>query len=49
MLYFVDKVVHNFTTEGYQEQFELIRNATGETDGPLGALSAAASAISAVF
>ena len=48
-LYFVDKVVHHFTTEGYQEQFGLIRNATGETDGPLGALSAAASAISAVF
>lgn len=48
-LYFVDKVVHNFTPEGYQQQFELIRNATGETDGPLGALSAAASAISALF
>ncbi len=48
-LYFVDKVVHIFTPEDYQQQFELIRNATGETDGPLGALSAAASAISAVF
>lgn len=48
-LYFVDKVVHDFSPEGYRQQFELMRNATGETDGPLGALSAAASAISAVF
>lgn len=48
-VYFVDKVMHAFSPEGYRQQFELMRNATGETDGPVGALSAAASAISAVF
>lgn len=48
-LYFVDKVVHDFSPDGYRQQFELMRNATGETDGPLGALSSAASAIAAVF
>jgi len=48
-VYFVDKVVHTFLPEGYRQQFELMRNATGETDGPIGALSAASSAISAVF
>ncbi len=48
-LYFVDKVVHNFTTEGYRQQFELMRNATGETDALQGALSAASSSIASVF
>lgn len=48
-LYYVDKVVHNFAPEGYRQQFELIRNAVGETDSASGALSAASSAISAVF
>lgn len=48
-LYYVDKVVHNFMPEGYRQQFELIRNATGEADSPLGPLSAAASTISALF
>lgn len=48
-LYYVDKVVHNFQPDGYRQQFELIRNATGETDSPLGPLSAAASTISALF
>lgn len=48
-LYYVDKVVHNFLPDGYRQQFELMRNATGETDSPSGALSAATSAISAIF
>lgn len=48
-LYFVDKVVHSFSTELYRQQFELMRNATGETGSPPGPLSAATSAISAVF
>ena len=48
-LYYVDKVVHNFSPEGYRQQFELIRNATGETDSPPGPLSAATSAISTLF
>ncbi|GJL53839.1 MAG: hypothetical protein NPIRA02_09710 [Nitrospirales bacterium] len=48
-LYFVDKVVHNFTPEGYRQQFELMRNAVGETDSVSGPLSAATSAISSLF
>lgn len=48
-LYFVDKVAHRFTPDGYSQQFELMRNATGETGGPLGPLSSAASAIASVF
>jgi phage protein D len=48
-LYYVDKVVHTFTIEGYRQQFELMRNAVGETDGPLSALSAAGSALASVF
>jgi len=47
--YFVDKVVHRFDPQGYRQQFELMRNATGEETGPLGALSAAGSAIASVF
>lgn len=47
--YYVDKVVHNFSQEGYRQQFELMRNATGDTDSPLGALAAATSSISALF
>lgn len=47
--YFTDKVVHRFSPEGYRQQFELMRNATGEDAGPLGALSAAGSAIASVF
>ncbi len=47
--YFADKVVHRFSPEGYRQQFELMRNATGEDAGPLGALSAAGSAIASVF
>jgi phage protein D len=45
--YYVDKVTHVFTPEGYRQTFELIRNATGEDggagSGPLGAASALAS------
>ena len=48
-LYYVDTVVHNFAPAGYRQQFELIRNAVGETDSASGALSAATSAIAAVF
>jgi len=47
--YFADKVVHRFTPEGYRQQFELMRNATGEDAGPLGPLSGAASALASVF
>ncbi len=48
-LYYVDKVAHQFSSEGYTETFELMRNATGETDSPTGALSSAASALSSLF
>ncbi len=47
--YFADKVVHRFSPDGYRQQFELMRNATGEESGPLGPLSSAASAIASVF
>ena len=47
--YFTDKVVHRFNPDGYRQQFELMRNATGEDGGLLGPLSAAASAIASVF
>lgn len=47
--YFVDTVVHRFSPDGYRQQFELMRNATGEDGGLLGPLSAAASAIASVF
>ena len=49
-LYYVDKVTHKFTPDGYRQTFELMRNATGETDA-LGAapLSGALSAISSLF
>ncbi|MCB1491856.1 MAG: hypothetical protein KDJ77_08670 [Rhodobiaceae bacterium] len=47
--YFVDSVAHRFTQDGYRQEFQLIRNATGEDGGPLGALSAAASAIASLF
>lgn len=47
--YFTDKVVHRFSPDGYRQQFELMRNATGEESGPLGPLSSAASAIASVF
>jgi hypothetical protein len=49
-LYYVDKVTHAFTPDGYRQQFELIRNATGDSDS-LGAapLSSAISAISSLF
>jgi len=51
-LYYTDKVTHRFTEEGYRQNFELMRNATGE-DGGLaaanGPLSDAASAIKGLF
>lgn len=49
-LYYVDKVTHAFTPDGYRQQFELIRNATGDADSPGAApLSQALSAISSLF
>ncbi|MEX2518030.1 MAG: hypothetical protein WD969_01715, partial [Paracoccaceae bacterium] len=48
-LYYVDKVAHAFNPEGYVQNFEVMRNATGETSGPTGPLSAATSAISGLF
>ncbi len=49
-LYYVDKVTHAFTPDGYRQQFEAIRNATGDSDA-LGAapLSKALSAITSLF
>lgn len=49
-LYYVDKVSHSFTPDGYRQNFELMRNAVGETDA-LGAppLSSVVSAIKSLF
>ena len=49
-LYYVDTVSHAFTPDGYRQRFELIRNATGDSDS-LGAppLSGVLSAISSLF
>ena len=38
-LYYTDKVTHSFTEAGYRQQFELMRNATGEDGGPAAALA----------
>ena len=48
-LYYVDKVTHDFSPDGYRQQIELIRNATGETDSPLGPLSQGLSALGGLF
>jgi phage protein D len=48
-LYYVDKVAHAFTSEGYTQTFEVMRNATGESDGPTSPLGAASSALSGLF
>jgi hypothetical protein len=48
-LYYVERVVHRFTPEGYRQNFELSRNGTGETAGPSGPLAAATSAIAGLF
>jgi hypothetical protein len=48
-LYYVDKVTHAFTPEGYRQRFELIRNGTGDSDAPSAPLNAALSAISSLF
>ncbi|TRD16109.1 phage late control D family protein [Palleronia caenipelagi] len=55
-LYYTDKVTHQFTEQGYRQQFELMRNATGE-DGGLaaaiagssGPLKSVASALTGLF
>ncbi|MES2442391.1 MAG: hypothetical protein V4574_06140 [Pseudomonadota bacterium] len=38
--WYVDKVTHAFSGEGYRQRFELIRNATGDDGGAGGALGA---------
>lgn len=38
-IYYTDKVTHSFTEAGYRQQFELMRNATGEDGGPVAALA----------
>ena len=48
-LYYVDKVAHAFNSEGYTQTFEVMRNATGESDAPGSPLSAAVSAIGGLF
>lgn len=49
-LYYTDKVTHVFTTDGYRQRFELIRNGTGDSDTPGAApLSSAMSAIAGLF
>lgn len=47
-LWYVDKVNHEFSSEGYRQNFELIRNATGATLAPGSPLSAG-SAIASVI
>ena len=47
-LYYVDKVAHAFNSEGYTQTFEVMRNATGESDLPTGPL-AAESALAGLF
>lgn len=47
--YFTDAVVHRFTPDGYRQQFELMRNATGEDPAGGGALGQAVSAIASLF
>ena len=46
--WYVDKVTHAFSGEGYRQRFELIRNATGDDGGAGGALGAL-SALAGVF
>lgn len=48
-LYYVDKVTHRFGPDGYRQGFELIRNATGESERAGAPLSAALSAIAGLF
>ncbi|MCP5086617.1 MAG: hypothetical protein GY952_07445 [Rhodobacteraceae bacterium] len=49
-LYYVDKVSHAFTPDGYRQSFELIRNATGDSDAPGAApVSNTFSAIASLF
>jgi hypothetical protein len=48
-LYYVEKVSHAFSPDGYKETFELKRNATGETASPLGPLSGATSVLAGLF
>ncbi|MEP3346266.1 MAG: hypothetical protein ABJN34_00155 [Litoreibacter sp.] len=49
-IYYVDSVTHQFNPDGYRQQFQLIRNAVGETDA-VGAppLSTVLSAIKNLF
>jgi hypothetical protein len=45
--YYIDKVVHQFTPDGYRQRFELKRNAVGEQPG--GAVGGVASALAGLF
>jgi len=47
-LWYVDKVSHAFSPDGYRQTLEVLRNATGESAAPGGLLSAA-SALSGLF
>lgn len=44
-LYYVDTVSHSFSTDGYRQRFQVLRNAYGDNvpSGPLGGLSASVS------
>lgn len=46
-VYYTDKVIHRFTEEGYRQEFELMRNATGEDGGGAAAVAAAAGPLKA--
>ncbi|PTX56106.1 hypothetical protein C8N43_0757 [Litoreibacter ponti] len=49
-VYYVDTVTHQFNPDGYRQQFQLIRNAVGETDAVGSApLSPVLSAIKSLF
>ena len=49
-VYYVDTVTHQFSPDGYRQQFQLIRNAVGETEAVGAApLSPVLSAIQNLF
>lgn len=48
-LWYVAKVAHQLTIEGYTQTFEVMRNGTGEGRSAAGPLSAAASALAGLF
>ncbi|MET0179340.1 MAG: hypothetical protein ABW194_02510 [Novosphingobium sp.] len=48
-LWYVAKVAHRLTPDGYTQSFEAIRNATGESAAASGPLGAATSALAGLF